>query len=129
MKSSELVIGRTFGVTFDHSDDFFEALSQFCADNGVRYGYIPMFIAGFAHVDVVGACEELDNPEAPVWSKVHLRNIEALGGGTIAYSDSEQSILPHIHITVGLKELSALGVGFVSLTEVGCCLRGECQPH
>ena len=34
-----------------------------------------------------------------------------------------------VDLVVTLKELSALGVGFVSLTEVGCCLRGECQPR
>jgi hypothetical protein len=29
--------------------------------------------------DIVGTCDKLDNPAAPVWSKVHLTNAEALG--------------------------------------------------
>ncbi|MGV9919842.1 hypothetical protein ACWDUK_21990 [Streptomyces cellulosae] len=27
MRAHELTVGRTFGVTFDHGEDFFEALS------------------------------------------------------------------------------------------------------
>jgi predicted DNA-binding protein with PD1-like motif len=109
MRSHELSLGRTFGVAFDHGEDFFAALGDFCRANGVRQGYIPMFIAGFAEVEVVGTCTKLENPQAPVWSSVHLTNVEALGGGTIAYDDIEGQILPHIHVTVGLKEHSATG--------------------
>jgi predicted DNA-binding protein with PD1-like motif len=46
MKASELKAGRTFGVTFEHGDDFMSALTSFCQDNNVRQGYIPMFLAG-----------------------------------------------------------------------------------
>jgi len=48
MKASELKAGRTFGVTFQHGDDFMTSLVGFCRENDVRQGYIPMFIAGFA---------------------------------------------------------------------------------
>ena len=109
VRSHELSLGRTFGVAFDHGEDFFAALSEFCRANGVRQGFIPMFIAGFAEVQVVGTCGKLDDPKAPVWSSVHLTNVEALGGGTIAYDDTKDQILPHIHATVGLKEHSATG--------------------
>ena len=106
MRASELKTGRTFGVAFDHGDDFMTSLAAFCRDNGVRQGYIPMFLAGFAEADIVGTCEKLDDPQAPVWSKVHVTNIEALGCGTIARDDAD-GILPHIHTSVGLKEHSA----------------------
>ncbi len=106
MRASELKTGRTFGVAFDHSDDFMTALATFCRNNDVRQGYIPMFLAGFAEADIVGTCEKLDDPQAPVWSKVHVTNVEALGCGTIARDDTD-SILPHIHTSVGLKEHSA----------------------
>jgi predicted DNA-binding protein with PD1-like motif len=109
VRSQELRLGRTFGVAFDHGEDFFTALGDFCRASGVRQGYIPMFIAGFAEVEVVGTCTKLENPQAPVWSSVHLTNVEALGGGTIAYDDGDGQILPHIHATVGLKEHSATG--------------------
>ena len=56
MRSHELSLGRTFGVAFDHGEDFFTALAEFCQANGVRQGFIPMFIAGFAEVDIVGTC-------------------------------------------------------------------------
>ncbi len=107
MRSRELTFGRSFGVAFDHGEDFFTALAEFCRTNGVRQGYIPMFIAGFAEAEIVGTCSKLDDPQAPVWSDVHLTNIEALGGGTIAYDEAEDGILPHIHVTIGLKEHSA----------------------
>ena len=106
MRTSELKIGRTFGVAFEHGDDFMTSLATFCRDNGIRQGYIPMFLAGFAEADIVGTCEKLEDPEAPVWSKVHVTNVEALGCGTIARDDAD-GILPHIHTSVGLKEHSA----------------------
>jgi predicted DNA-binding protein with PD1-like motif len=106
MKASELKTGRTFAVTFDHGDDFMPSLAAFCRQHNVRQGYIPMFIAGFAETDIVGTCEKLDDPNAPVWTKVHLTNVEALGCGTIA-RDNTDGILPHIHTSVGLKEHSA----------------------
>jgi predicted DNA-binding protein with PD1-like motif len=105
MRASELKTGRTFAVAFDHGDDFMTSLATFCQDNEVRQGYIPMFLAGFAEVDIVGTCEKLDDPQAPVWSKVHLTNVEALGCGTIACGDGD-GILPHIHTSVGLNEHS-----------------------
>ena len=109
MRSHELTIGRTFGVTFDHGDDFFEALDEFCRVNGVRQGYVPMFLAGFSEAEIVGTCEKLDDPKAPVWSKVHLENVEALGCATIASNGDDHRILPHVHVAVGRKEHSAAG--------------------
>jgi len=109
MRSHALTIGRSFGVTFDHGEDFFTALAEFCRVNQVRQGYIPTFIAGFAEARIVGTCQQLDDPQAPVWSHVHLTNVEALGGGTVAYNPDEEKIEPHIHVTVGLKANSANG--------------------
>jgi predicted DNA-binding protein with PD1-like motif len=106
MKASELKAGRTFGVTFQHGDDFMASLACFCRQNEVRQGYIPMFIAGFAEADIVGTCEKLEDPLAPVWAKVHVTNVEALGCGTIAHDDADGT-LPHVHVAVGLKEHSA----------------------
>ena len=102
MRSHELATGRTFGVTFDHGDEFFTALRAFCSANGVRQGYIPMFIAGFAEAEVVG-------PDAPVWSKVHLSGLEAMGCGTLAYDAEHDEVLPYIHTTGGEKGRSAAG--------------------
>ena len=109
MKASELKAGRTFGVTFQHGDDFMTSLARFCRESEVRQGYIPMFIAGLSSADIVGTCDRLDDPNAPVWSKVHLTNVEALGGGTLAYDPDTDTIQPHIHLTVGLKAHSAAG--------------------
>jgi predicted DNA-binding protein with PD1-like motif len=109
LRSQALTLGRTFGVTFDHGEDFFTALADFCRTNNVRQGYVPSFIAGFSEIEIVGTCDKLDDPAAPVWTKVHLTNIEAFGGGTLAYDPTEDQVLPHIHVAVGLKERSATG--------------------
>ncbi|BCY11057.1 PPC domain-containing DNA-binding protein [Actinoplanes sp. L3-i22] len=109
MRSREVTTGRTFVVVLDHGDDFYTALAEACTENGIHQGYIPMFIAGFATADLVGTCEQLEDPQAPVWSKVHLTNVEALGGGTLAWDDASGSIAPHIHVAVGLKAHSATG--------------------
>ncbi|MFD7159402.1 PPC domain-containing DNA-binding protein [Kribbella sp. NPDC059898] len=109
MHAAELRMGRTFAVHFDHGDDFYPALAEFCAEYGVRQGFIPMFIAGMHDVQLVGTCEKLANPDAPVWSSVHLENVEAIGGGTLAYDKESGQVLPHIHVSVGLKAQSATG--------------------
>lgn len=107
MRSHNLTPGRMIGVVFDHGDDFFTALTDACRAHDIKQGYIPMFIAGLSTAKIVGTCQRLDNPDAPVWTHVDLTNVEALGGGTIAWDDTNQKILPHIHITAGLKEHSA----------------------
>lgn len=109
MRSTPLSIGRTFGVVFDDGEDFYSSLAEFCRTNNIRQGYVPMFIAGLKDVDLVGSCEKLENPDAPVWSKVHLETAEAVGGGTLAYDPDTETVLPHIHISVGLKAHSANG--------------------
>jgi predicted DNA-binding protein with PD1-like motif len=109
MRSCELETGRTLALAFDHGEDFFPTLADYCRQNHIRNGYIPMFIAGFSEVEIVGACEKLQNPNAPVWSKVHLTNVEALGAGTLAYDPEADTILPHIHVSVGEKARSAVG--------------------
>jgi predicted DNA-binding protein with PD1-like motif len=107
VRTHELVTGRTIAVVFDHGEDFFSSLQRACTDNEVQQGYIPMFIAGLSDASIVGTCEKLADPAAPVWSAVHLSNVEALGGGTLA--SGPDGVSPHIHITVGRKEQSADG--------------------
>ncbi|TCO37637.1 putative DNA-binding protein with PD1-like motif [Kribbella antiqua] len=107
MRAAELTMGRAFAIHFDHGDDFYTALAEFCAQHDVRQGFIPMFIAGLRDVQLVGTCEKLEDPDAPVWSAVHLENVEALGGGTLAYDEATGTVLPHIHVSVGLKAHSA----------------------
>lgn len=84
-----------------------------------------MFIAGMREVELVGTCEKLEDPEAPVWSVVHLENVEAVGGGTLAYDEESGDVLPHIHVSVGLNAHSAtahtshlLGAKIQFLTEM-----------
>ncbi|MGW0537659.1 PPC domain-containing DNA-binding protein [Streptomyces sp. NPDC003032] len=109
MRAHELTIGRTFGVTFDHGEDFFDALSVFCRENEIRQGYVPSFIGAFAEAEIVGACEKLDDPDAPVWAKTFVTNVEAFGAGTLAHDPETGGILPHIHVSAGLKAQSADG--------------------
>jgi predicted DNA-binding protein with PD1-like motif len=107
MHSHELGIGRTVMAVFDHGEDFFTALDAACRAHTIQQGYIPMFIAGLRTADLVGTCEQLDDPNAPVWSKVQLTNVEAIGGGTLAYDPESDTITPHVHLSVGLKAHSA----------------------
>ncbi|MCT2589157.1 DNA-binding protein [Streptomyces sp. N2-109] len=104
---SELKTGRSFGLNFDHKEDFFQTLSDFCRDNDVRQGYIPMFLAAFAETELAGTCDRVDDPEAPVRTPVYLEKVEAVGCGTFSYDPDRKTIVPHIHVTVGLKQLSA----------------------
>ena len=108
MKSAELTLGRTFSVTFEHGKDFFAELKEFCAVNNVKQGYIPFFIAGMSEVELVGTCEKIEDKNAPIWSKVHLENVEAIGAGTLAFDEETGQISPHIHVSIGQKTDSAL---------------------
>ncbi|GAA1614002.1 PPC domain-containing DNA-binding protein [Catellatospora bangladeshensis] len=109
MRSVQMALGRTFGVTFDHGEDFFAALAEFCTANDVRQGIIPSFIAGFAEATIVGTCSKMENPQAPLWDSVYLTNAEVLGAGTVAFNPDDDTISPHIHVAIGLKERSAVG--------------------
>ena len=109
MHSAELTMGRTFAIRFDHGEDFYTALTDFCQSHNIRQAFIPMFIAGLREVELVGTCEKVADSEAPVWSSIHLESVEALGGGTLAYDPTTEEVLPHIHVSVGLKHQSATG--------------------
>lgn len=109
MRSHALTVGRTFAVAFDHGEDFLDSLAGFCEQNGIHGGYIPMFLAGFSRIDLVGTCELLADPAAPVWSKVQLSNAEVLGCGTLATDPGTGEVKPHIHVSAGLKQHSATG--------------------
>ncbi len=109
MRASELTFGRSFGVTFEHGEDFFEALIAFCEQHDVRQGYIPMFIGAFSEAQIVGTCNGLTHPEQPLWDHTRIEHVEALGGGTLAHDPTTGLVLPHIHLSAGLKGASADG--------------------
>lgn len=105
----ELKVGRTLAVTFAHGEDFITGLNSFCARREIRYGYIPMFVGGFRHTDIVGTCDRVPDPEAPIWSPVHLEICDAVGAGTIAYDEVADRVSAHIHVSVGLRHHGATG--------------------
>lgn len=107
--SREMIAGRTIIAVLEHGENFFTALREVCTERNLRQGYIPMFVAGFAEADLVGTCQRIDNPEAPVWSTVSLSGVEAVGGGILAWDPIGQTIAPHIHVAVGIKARSATG--------------------
>ncbi|WP_043660922.1 PPC domain-containing DNA-binding protein [Nocardia thailandica] len=107
MRSHQLTIGRTFALVVDHGEDLLSSLSRFCHDNAVRAGYIPTFVASFSEADIVGTCQRLDNPGAPVRSAVHLRNTDGVGAGTVALDPATGEVRPHLHVALGVKEHSA----------------------
>ncbi len=107
VKSAELTLGRTFSVTFEHGKDFFTELKEFCTGHNVKQGYIPFFIAGMSEVELVGTCEKIEDKNAPIWSRVYLENVEAIGAGTLAVDEETGQFSPHIHVSVGKKTDSA----------------------
>lgn len=109
MRAAPLTRGREFVLALEHGEDFFTSLHTFCAEHGVRAGYIPTFIGGFRSARLVGSCKPLDNPEAPLWDSVEVESLEALGGGTLAWDAESNRVAPHIHVTTGLKAQSAEG--------------------
>jgi hypothetical protein len=74
--AAEVAPGRTFAVRFDHGEDFYTALNDFCRTHDIRQGFIPMFIAGLRNVDL------------------HLEYVEAIGDVTIPAGTPEASAQP-----------------------------------
>ncbi|MFI1996883.1 hypothetical protein [Actinoplanes sp. NPDC020271] len=58
-RSWQTTAGRTTVAVFDHRDDFYSSLNEVYTEHGLRQGYIPMFIAGFATADLVVSAAEL----------------------------------------------------------------------
>lgn len=109
MRSTQLTTGRTFGIALDDGEDFLEQLIAFCTEHGIRSGYLPMFLGGFRTVRLVGTCERIVDPDAPVWTGADYQTVEALGSGTIAWDEEAGVVAPHIHVSVGLKGQAADG--------------------
>ncbi len=96
-------------VAFDHGEDFFTALGEACRSNGIRQGYLPMFIGGMRELEIVGSCARVTDPEAPLWTPVHLTGADVVGAGTLAYDDDTGTLQPHVHISAGVRAYSADG--------------------
>ncbi|MFI6113298.1 PPC domain-containing DNA-binding protein [Kitasatospora sp. NPDC051164] len=109
MRYAQVHTGRQFMLALDHGEDFLEGLTQFCADRGIRAGYIPTFVGGLRSARLVGSCEPLADPEAPLWDEITVETLEALGGGTLAWDTEKDCLAPHIHVAAGIKGKSAEG--------------------
>jgi predicted DNA-binding protein with PD1-like motif len=109
MRFAQVRTGRQFVLALDHGEDFFDGLTRFCEDQDVRSGYIPTFVGGFRSARLVGSCEPLADPEAPLWEEISVETLEALGGGTLAWDLEKDCLAPHIHIAAGIKGASADG--------------------
>ena len=79
MRWAELTLGRSFGVSLETGEDLIPSLLDFGRSQGVSQGYVPMFIAGMSEAELVGACEKVVDPFAPVWSSVHLEKYRGCG--------------------------------------------------
>ena len=104
MKSAELKIGRTFGIRFEHGNDFIVELEEFCKVNDVKQGYVPFFVGDFSEINIVGTCSKSKHPGEPMLnSPAYFENVESFGAGTIAYDQEAEKILPHFHISIGSR--------------------------
>ncbi|MFF8945985.1 DUF296 domain-containing protein [Streptomyces sp. NPDC014864] len=109
MRAHELTVGRTFGVTFDHGEDFFEALSTFCRDNGVRQGYIPSFNRGPRGGRDRGLLREARGPGRTGLGEDVRHQRRGVRRRHPRHAPATGEILPHIHVSAGLKAQSADG--------------------
>jgi predicted DNA-binding protein with PD1-like motif len=107
MRAIPITTGRKILVALDHGDDFFPSLEKVCAEYGVHSGHIPTLIGGFRSARLVGTCEPMTNPDAPLWEEVVVTNLEVIGSGTLAWDPAGDRLAPHIHVSTGLKGSSA----------------------
>lgn len=78
------------------------------ADDRARGAQQPTLQAGVLEI-VVAVRERGMRTECSGLDKGHLTNVEAFGGGTLAYDKVNDRVAPRIHVSVGLKEHSATG--------------------
>lgn len=110
VRAAEFKTGRTFCVAFEDGDEFFSSLSQFCKENGVKQGYVPVFLGAFRNAKVVGTCRKYDE-ELPMYEDyVDVEFVETIGGGTIAWDEEQQVVSPHVHLGIGKRLQSATGL-------------------
>lgn len=109
MRYAQVQSGRQFVLALDHGEDLLAGLTRFCEDQGIRSGYIPTFVGGLRSARLVGSCEPLTDPEAPLWEEITVETLEALGGGTLAWDPEKDCLAPHIHVAAGIKGESADG--------------------
>jgi len=109
MHSRPLTLGRTFGVVFDHGDDFLPTLVRFCAQNGVSQAYLPGFLGAFSAAALIGTCEPPEDPMAPIWTRKELEYVEAVGSGSIAVNPATGQLAPHVHVALGARLNDATG--------------------
>lgn len=107
MFSTEITTGRRFAVVLQPGDDVMDSLGQFCRDNGVEQGYLPVFLGAFSALSIIGTCERVEDEFEPMPKAVDLSNVEGIGSGTIAWDADAERVLPHLHVAVGLKSYSA----------------------
>jgi predicted DNA-binding protein with PD1-like motif len=108
MEVAEVKLGRTFVVVFKHGSDFYGELRRFCRKNNVRQGYIPTLIGAFKDIQVKGSMsKDLDKPEL---ERIRVEGAELMGGGTIAYDEDADEILPHVHVALGDRLKAGAGV-------------------
>ncbi len=109
MRFAQVRTGRQFVLALDHGEDFLEGLARFCEEQDIQSGYIPTFVGGFRSARLVGTCEPLADPEAPLWAEITVETLEALGGGTLAWDPDKNCLAPHIHVAAGIKGAEAEG--------------------
>jgi predicted DNA-binding protein with PD1-like motif len=67
-----------------------------------------MFLGAFREVNFVGTCERIEDEAAPMWRSAYLQNVEVIGCGTIAYDEATDALVPHVHLSIGIRGSSAL---------------------
>jgi predicted DNA-binding protein with PD1-like motif len=80
---------------FDDGEDFYTALGAFCRSRNIRQRYIPMFLGGFSAVEVAGDCAD------GACTTVDRGPVAMVGAGTIAYEPFSDTVVPHVHVSVG----------------------------
>ena len=108
VRSHQLRIGRTFGVTFDHADDFFTALTDSPREQR-HAGHHPDLHRRLRRGKNRRDLRKDRQSRCALWDSVYLTNVEAMGSGTVAFDPDENKIQPHIHVSIELKERGAVG--------------------
>ena len=120
MISSELKLGRTFGITIKNGEDFFTALEKFREEHDVKQGYVQSFVGAFRNAEIIGTNQKIKDKEAPDPSSVYLEAVEVVGSGTFAYDEKKEKVSYNIHVSAGLRTHSASAY-------TGHLCRGEIQ--
>lgn len=101
--------GRRLLISLAPGDDVIPSIAEACRAHGIAQAVIVTFSGALRGARLIATDTPPIDPELPLPTEAVVEYIEGIGSGTVTTGqDGELSV--HVHIAMGVKDRSALGV-------------------